>query len=103
LHPLDVENLLKVFDLLKFRNNTLIVIEHNLEVIAHADWIVDIGPNAGDLGGEVQFMGTPAEMIQNNSGLTAQYLKKCLTHSSNQSGQDLLHMEFHHITKYKKK
>ena len=57
LHMSDIENLLKLFDMIVSRGNTLVVIEHNLDVIKQADWIIDIGPDGGKNGGEVVFTG----------------------------------------------
>ena len=64
LHMSDIQNLLKLFDMIVSRGNTLIVIEHNLEVMKQADWIIDIGPDGGKNGGEVVFAGTPEEMLR---------------------------------------
>ena len=62
LHFHDVEKLLKAFDALLAGGNTVIVVEHNLDVIRAADWVIDIGPEAGDNGGEVVFEGTPEDL-----------------------------------------
>lgn len=75
LHVSDIENLLKLFDMIVSRGNTLIVIEHNLDVMKQADWIIDIGPDGGNNGGEVVFTGTPAEMIRSAKTLTADSLR----------------------------
>ena len=75
LHMSDIENLLKLFDMIVSRGNTLVVIEHNLDVIKQADWIIDIGPDGGKNGGEVVFTGTPEEMIRNAKTLTADSLR----------------------------
>ncbi|NIV67976.1 hypothetical protein GWN43_03900 [Candidatus Bathyarchaeota archaeon] len=56
----------------------MLVIEHNLEVIKCADWLIDMGPEGGERGGEVVFSGTPEEMIQLGDNYTAQYLKEKL-------------------------
>ena len=74
LHASDIQNLLKLFDLIVSRGNSLVVIEHNLDVIKQADWIIDIGPDGGKNGGEVVFEGTPMDMIRSAETLTA----KCL-------------------------
>ncbi|NIU81333.1 hypothetical protein GWN63_03690 [Candidatus Bathyarchaeota archaeon] len=58
--------------------HTVLVIEHNLEVIKCADWLIDMGPEGGERGGEVVFSGTPEEMIQLGDNYTAQYLKEKL-------------------------
>jgi excinuclease UvrABC ATPase subunit len=75
LHMSDIENLLKLFDMLVSRGNTLIVIEHNLDVMKQADWIIDIGPDGGKNGGEVVFAGTPADMVKSAKTLTAHSLR----------------------------
>lgn len=76
LHPSDTQKLLSFFNDLVDQNNTLIVIEHNLDIIAEADWIIDIGPGAGKFGGKVLFEGTPKELLKNNRSFTAEFLKK---------------------------
>lgn len=75
LHMSDIKNLLKLFDLIVSRGNTLVVIEHNLDVMKQADWIIDIGPDGGNLGGWVVFTGTPEEMVKNADTLTADSLR----------------------------
>lgn len=75
LHMSDIQNLLKLFDMLVLRGNTLIVIEHSLDVMKQADWIIDIGPDGGKHGGEIVFEGTPADMIKNAKTLTADSLR----------------------------
>lgn len=75
LHLSDIDKLLKLFDLMVSRGNTLVVIEHNPDVMKQADWIIDIGPDGGKNGGEVVFAGTPEEMIQRAKTLTADSLR----------------------------
>lgn len=75
LHLADVDNLLGLLDRLVEDGNTVIVIEHHLAVMAHADWIIDLGPGAGHDGGLVVFEGTPADMVASSDTLTAQHLK----------------------------
>ena len=75
LHMSDIQNLLKLFDMIVSRGNTLVVIEHNLDVMKQADWIIDIGPDGGNCGGEVVFTGTPADMIESGATLTADSLR----------------------------
>lgn len=75
LHMSDIQNLLKLFDTIVSRGNTLVVIEHNLDIMKQADWIIDIGPDGGKNGGEVVFSGTPLEMIQSAKTLTADCLR----------------------------
>ena len=79
LHMSDIQKILKLFDTIVSQGNTLIVIEHNLDVIKQADWIIDIGPDGGKNGGEVVFSGTPTEMIAEAKTLTADSLRtSCL-------------------------
>jgi excinuclease ABC subunit A len=78
LHFHDVAKLLDVLHELADQGNTVVVIEHNLEVIKTADWIVDLGPEGGDAGGEVVAVGTPEEIASNPRSYTGQYLKQVL-------------------------
>lgn len=78
LHMSDIDKLLKLFDTMVDKGNTLIVIEHNLDVVKRADWIIDIGPDGGKNGGNVVFEGTPKDMAENSNTITAQYLRKSL-------------------------
>ena len=74
LHLADVDNLLRLLDRLVDAGRTVIVIEHHQAVMAHADWIIDLGPGAGHDGGQVVFEGTPADLIRAGSTLTGQHL-----------------------------
>ena len=76
LHAADVAKLMELFNSLVDKGNTVIIIEHNLDVIKKADYIIDIGPDGGNKGGEVVFTGTPLEMVNNSNTITAQYLRK---------------------------
>jgi excinuclease ABC subunit A len=76
LHFADIQRLLDVLNWLTERGNTVIVIEHNMEVIKSADYIIDLGPEGGENGGEVVGCGTPEELIQNPASYTGKYLKK---------------------------
>jgi excinuclease UvrABC ATPase subunit len=76
LHPSDTQKLLTFFNGLVEQNNTLIVIEHNLDIISQADWIIDMGPGAGKFGGKVLFEGTPKELLKNKISFTAAFLRK---------------------------
>ena len=76
LHASDIKSIMILLENLVERGNTVIVIEHNLDVMKQADYIIDIGPDGGTLGGEVVFAGTPKEMIENGDTITAIYLKK---------------------------
>ncbi|MBY0375545.1 MAG: excinuclease ABC subunit UvrA [Bryobacteraceae bacterium] len=74
LHPRDNERLLKTLEQLRDLGNTVLVVEHDQETIERADYVVDLGPGAGRLGGELMVKGTPAEIARNTSSLTGQYL-----------------------------
>jgi excinuclease ABC subunit A len=78
LHPLDIENLLHVFDLLLKQGATIITIEHDLEVMASSDWLIDLGPGGGTHGGQIVGTGTPAELAAIPESVTGQYLKDYL-------------------------
>jgi len=75
LHMADVNNLIKLLNKITDRGNTVVIIEHNLDVIKQSDWIIDIGPDGGKHGGELIFQGTPHEMITNCHSITADCLK----------------------------
>ncbi len=76
LHFKDIDLLLKVIDRLVDQGNTLLVIEHNMDVIKYADYIIDLGPEGGEKGGNITFCGSPEEMISLENNYTAYYLKK---------------------------
>ncbi|MGW3771998.1 ATP-binding cassette domain-containing protein [Actinomadura verrucosospora] len=76
LHLADVDQLLALLDRLVDGGNTVIVIEHHQAVMAHADWIIDLGPGAGSDGGRVVFTGTPAELVAGAGTLTARHLRE---------------------------
>jgi excinuclease UvrABC ATPase subunit len=78
LHMQDVENLIRLLDRLVEAGRTVIVIEHNLDVVARADWVIDLGPGGGHDGGRVIFEGTPAELVRAEGSLTGQYLRRRL-------------------------
>ncbi|MFH2020278.1 MAG: excinuclease ABC subunit UvrA [archaeon] len=78
LHFHDVGKLLHVLDRLVEKGNTVVVIEHNLDVIKSADYIIDLGPDGGDAGGEIVGEGTPEELVKIKSSYTGQYLKRLL-------------------------
>jgi len=78
LHFADIDQLLKVLQRLVDRGNTIVVIEHNLDVIKTADWVIDLGPEGGVGGGQVMGAGTPEEVSKKEGSFTAQYLKKVL-------------------------
>ncbi len=76
LHFYDVEKLLKAFDALLDKGHSVIVVEHNMDVISAADWIIELGPEAGDFGGKVIFEGTPEQLAKSGKTYTAKYLRK---------------------------
>ncbi len=78
LHFEDVRILLDVLDKLVQKGNTVVVVEHNLDVIKMADWIIDLGPGGGDKGGWIVTEGTPEEIIKNRKSLTGRFIKKLL-------------------------
>jgi excinuclease ABC subunit A len=78
LHFHDVSKLLKSFEALINKGHSIIVIEHNLDVIKCADWVIDLGPESGDEGGYIVFEGTPEGLVANKKGYTAKYLKEKL-------------------------
>ncbi|RNB89373.1 excinuclease ABC subunit UvrA [Brevibacillus nitrificans] len=75
LHMSDIGHLLEIMNRLVDAGNTVIVIEHNLEVISQADWIIDMGPDGGSKGGQVVFEGTPEQIIHAEQSITGRYLK----------------------------
>ncbi len=75
LHFYDVEKLLKSFDALLSKGHSIVVVEHNPDVIKAADWVIDLGPEAGDGGGRVVFEGTPEDLMKSGTTYTAKYLK----------------------------
>ncbi|MDE6055293.1 MAG: excinuclease ABC subunit UvrA, partial [Lachnospiraceae bacterium] len=79
LHPLDVETLLQVFQRLIENGATVIVIEHDLDVIRNADYVIDMGPGGGIHGGEIIAKGTPQEICKDKNSLTGKYLKQYMT------------------------
>ena len=78
LHAEDVKKLLEVLQRLVDGGNTVLVIEHNLDVIKSADWLIDLGPEGGVGGGEIVAVGTPEEVARCEKSYTGQYLKKVL-------------------------
>ena len=74
LHPLDVQVLLKVFQALLDNGATVLVIEHDLDVIRNADYVIDMGPGGGDAGGRIVACGTPQEIRENSDSITGRYL-----------------------------
>ena len=78
LHFYDIEQLLKVLHRLRDHGNTVVIIEHNLDVVKTADWVIDIGPEGGENGGQIVACGTPEEVSQIESSYTGHYLAKLL-------------------------
>ena len=78
LHSEDIKRLLEVLQRLVDKGNTVLVIEHNLDVIKTADYLIDLGPEGGDGGGQIVATGTPEEVIRVNDSYTGKYLKEVL-------------------------
>ncbi|KER09268.1 MAG: excinuclease ABC subunit A [[Candidatus Thermochlorobacteriaceae] bacterium GBChlB] len=78
LHFDDIQKLIKCFNRLIDQDNTLVIIEHNLDVIKQADWIIDMGPEAGDKGGEIVAQGTPEDVAKSEQSHTGRYLRDVL-------------------------
>ncbi len=74
LHISDIARLHKLIDQLVEDGNTVITIEHNVDIIRQADWIIDLGPEGGDKGGQIMFEGTPSDLLKNKKALIAEYL-----------------------------
>jgi len=79
LHFHDIKQLLKVLTRLREQGNTIVIIEHNLDVIKTADWIIDLGPEGGDKGGQIIAVGTPEDVARSPNSYTGQFLKPLLT------------------------
>ena len=78
LHFADIELLLTVLERLKKQGNTIVVIEHNLDVVKTADWIIDLGPEGGSDGGRIVAQGSPEDVAKEKKSFTGQFLKKIL-------------------------
>jgi excinuclease UvrABC ATPase subunit len=74
----DIDRLMNIIRNLVDNNNTVVVIEHNLSIIKHADWIIDLGPEGGKKGGEILFEGTPEDLVDCGKSYTGRYLKPLL-------------------------
>jgi excinuclease ABC subunit A len=79
LHAMDVKRLIDVIQLLVDNGNTIVVIEHNLDIIKVADWIIDLGPEGGDGGGQIIGVGTPEDIVTVENSHTGQYLRPYLS------------------------
>ena len=82
LHQHDIKKLLAIINKIVDNNDSVIVIEHNLDMIKTADYIIDLGPEGGDKGGQIIAKGTPEEIIKVKESHTGRYLKKLLEHKS---------------------
>ncbi len=78
LHFKDLENLIAILKKLQSKGHTILVIEHNLDIISNADWVIDLGPEGGDKGGEIIFSGTLTALLKNKKSYTSQALQKIL-------------------------
>ena len=88
LHFHDIEQLLRVLHRLRDNGNTVVIIEHNMDVIKTADWIIDMGPEGGNGGGEIVVMGTPEDIVQSDNSHTGTYLKPVLEREQARSNTD---------------
>ena len=78
LHASDILKIMELLESIIDKGNTVIVIEHNLDVMKRADWIIDVGPDGGSKGGEIMYSGTAKDMVEKSNSITAQYLRKSL-------------------------
>ncbi|MFI2213318.1 ATP-binding cassette domain-containing protein [Streptomyces sp. NPDC020141] len=90
LHMADVDTLIGLLDRLVDAGNSVICVEHNMDVVKRADWVVDLGPDGGKHGGELVFEGTPAELLRHPKSFTAEYLRRAVTPSG---GDRVIHQE----------
>ena len=74
LHMNDIDKFISILDRLVDAGNTVVVIEHNPDIIRHADWMIDLGPEGGAKGGEILFEGRPQDAAQNPASITGRYL-----------------------------
>ncbi len=88
LHFDDIRKLIACFDRLLLQNNTLLVIEHNPDIIKQADWVIDLGPGAGDKGGEIVAVGSPEAICRNSSSITGRHLAPWLDSSQQNEIRD---------------
>lgn len=93
LHFEDVKRLLETLQLLVNQGNTVVVIEHNLDVIKQADYLIDLGPDGGHKGGELVFQGTPEDLARENRSVTGQFLSKLFRKQKTQSSEDAPQLE----------
>ena len=78
LHMSDIDNFYRIIKNLVDKNNTVMIIEHNLDIIKYADWVIDLGPEGGKRGGELLFQGTPEALLGCTKSITGQYLNPYL-------------------------
>ena len=78
MHPRDVYRMTRLLQSLRDKGNTVLVVEHDKDVMKQADWIIDVGPDGGSAGGEVVFTGTPRDMAEQAQTITAEYLRKSI-------------------------
>lgn len=76
LHFADLENLISIFKRFTARGNTVLVIEHNMDIIANSDWVIDLGPDGGEAGGKVMFNGSVTDLYKNGKCYTADALRE---------------------------
>jgi excinuclease UvrABC ATPase subunit len=88
LHMSDCGHLLGLLDRLVDGGSSVIVVEHNLDVIAHADWVIDLGPDGGDAGGSVVFEGAPRELVRAPGSFTGDHLARHLATAAARHGRD---------------
>lgn len=78
LHMADVDTLVALLDRLVDAGNSVICVEHNMDVVKSADWVIDLGPDGGKHGGEIVFEGTPRLLVEHPTSFTAEYLRRDL-------------------------
>lgn len=78
LHLSDIDNFYRIVKSLMANKNTVVIIEHNLDIIKYADWIIDLGPEGGKKGGELIFQGLPEDIVNCDRSLTGKYLKNMI-------------------------
>lgn len=78
LHMSDIDNFHKIVKTLVNKDNTVIIIEHNLDIIKFSDWIIDMGPEGGENGGELIFQGLPEDIVNCEQSITGKYLKNVI-------------------------
>lgn len=78
LHMSDIDNFYRIIRSLVAGNNTVVIIEHNLDIIRFADWIIDLGPEGGKKGGELIYEGLPEDLVLCEQSVTGKYLKKVI-------------------------